>query len=137
MHELSLCRSIFGIVDRARADRTVRTVHLQVGQLRQVVPETLCYCWGLVTEETPLSGSDLEIDHVPVVLDCRDCAARTDVENTLLLTCSACGSGSVELVSGEEFMVTSMDLATGSSHPPESNDRRRASTAIDRLEGLS
>jgi len=110
VHELSLCRSIYGIVDRARDQREVEVVYLQVGQLRQVVPETLVYCWTLVTDATPLAGSRLDIDHVPVVLDCRACAARTSVAHTLVLTCAECGSGDIALHSGEEFMVTSMDL---------------------------
>ena len=57
MHELSLCQSILGIVDRARAGRTVEAVELKIGQMRQVVPETLVFCWGLVTESTGLDGS--------------------------------------------------------------------------------
>ncbi|MEQ6902904.1 hydrogenase maturation nickel metallochaperone HypA [Nocardioides sp. YIM 152588] len=111
MHELSLCQSIQGIVDRARDGRPVATVHLRVGRLRQVVPETLSYCWGLVTEAGPLAGSVLDVDHVPVVLDCRDCGERTTVADALLLTCGACGSGAIRVASGEELLVTSIDLA--------------------------
>ena len=110
MHELSLCHSIRTIVDEARSGRRVLTVHLQVGQLRQVVPQTLEYCWGLVTLDTPLDGSELAIDHVPVVLDCTACSQTTTVEHHLVLTCAACGSGAVHLRSGEEFMVTSVDV---------------------------
>lgn len=110
MHELSLCRSIYGIVDGARKDRPVSVVHLQVGQLRQVVPDTLVYCWGLITETTPLAGSELDIDHVPVRLDCSACGERTTVEHTLVLTCAACSGGDITLHTGEEFMVTSIDL---------------------------
>lgn len=116
MHELSLCRSIHGIVERARAEhggRPVSTVYLQVGQLRQVVPGTLAYCWSLLTEDGPLAGSALEIDHVPVELSCRECAASTTVEHALVLVCGACGSAQVDVVRGEEFMVTSIDLGTG------------------------
>ena len=111
MHELSLCRSIYGIVDKARGDRSVSTVHLQVGQLRQVVPDTLSYCWSMIIEASPLAGSELDIDHVPVRLDCAACGARTTVEHVLVLTCSTCHSGDITLHTGEEFMVTSIDLA--------------------------
>jgi hydrogenase nickel incorporation protein HypA/HybF len=110
MHELSLCRSIHDIVDRAREGRRVSAVNLRVGQLRQVVPETLTYCWGLVCAEGPLDGCELVVDHVPVVLACRDCGERTTAAHALVLTCGACGSGSVDLVSGEELLVTSLDL---------------------------
>ncbi len=111
MHELSLCRSIHGIVDRARAERTVTTVHLQVGQLRQVVPDTLSYCWDLLTQFGPLAGSQLAIDHIPVLLACHACDAETEVADRLVVVCSQCGSGDVRVVTGEEFLVTSIDLA--------------------------
>ncbi|MGD9960696.1 hydrogenase maturation nickel metallochaperone HypA [Nocardioides sp.] len=120
MHELSLCRSIYGIVDKARDSRSVATVHLQVGQLRQVVPDTLCYCWSMITEASPLAGSELEIDHVPVRLDCRACGERTTVEHVLVLTCASCSSGDISLHTGEEFMVTSIDLAPPSVVDPTS-----------------
>lgn len=110
MHELSLCQAIAGIVDRARQDRAVHTVHLRLGELRQVVPETLEYCWTLVTDGGSLAGSELAIEHVPVRLDCRDCGRQTTVEHALLLTCASCGSGRITVVTGEEFLVTSIDL---------------------------
>ena len=110
MHELSLCRGIFTIADRARAGRSVDVIHLQVGQLRQVVPRTLEYCWTLVSEGTVLQGSRLAIEHVPVRLHCSDCGATTTAAHSLVLTCSGCGSGRVRVTHGEEFMLTSMDV---------------------------
>lgn len=120
MHELSLCQGIHRIVDRARQGRTVSTVHLQVGQLRQVVPQTLCYCWELTSEGTELAGSLLDIDHVPVRLHCTDCGAGTTVRDVLLIRCESCGSGKVTVVAGEEFMVTSIDLTDSNPQTEES-----------------
>jgi hydrogenase nickel incorporation protein HypA/HybF len=111
MHELSLCCSIRDIVERAREGRPVTSVQVQVGRLRQVVPETLEYCWTMVTDSSPLAGSALEIEHVPVVVECHDCGASTTLEEVLVLTCGDCGSARTVVVSGEELMVTSVDLA--------------------------
>jgi hydrogenase nickel incorporation protein HypA/HybF len=110
MHELSLCRSIFTVADRAREGRPVDVIHLRVGQLRQVVPQTLQYCWTIVTDQTELDGSRLEIEHLEVTLQCKDCDTTTGVEHNLVLTCGGCGSGNVTVIQGEEFMLTSMDL---------------------------
>ena len=110
MHELSLCNSIYGVVERAAAGRPVDVIHLEVGQLRQVVPDTLVYCWGLVSAESPLAGSQLAIDHIPVRLDCRSCQAVTNPTHALVLTCGSCGGGDVAVGAGEEFMITSLDL---------------------------
>lgn len=110
MHELSLCRSIHEIVDRAAAGRPVGTVHLQVGRFRQVVPDTLSYCWTMVSASSNLAGSTLAIDQVDIVLACRTCSAETSPGQELLLVCGTCGSGDVSMLTGEEFMITSLDL---------------------------
>lgn len=111
MHELSLCRSIFSIVDRASAGRDVAVVHLQVGKLRQVVPDSLCYCWTLVSDTTSLDGSVLDIDMIDITLACQDCTSVSRVEHDLILLCSRCGSSMVTVATGEEFFLTSLDLA--------------------------
>jgi len=111
VHELSLCHHIAGIAERARDGRSVIAVHVRVGQLRQVVPETLVWCWGMVTEDTPLAGSRLEVDHVPVVVDCASCGATTTLAHALVLTCGDCESGETSIRTGEELLVTTLDLA--------------------------
>src|SRR5215216_531079 len=73
MHELSLCRSIYRIVEDAAGGRPVEVIHVQVGKLRQVVPDTLRYCWEMMTEATPLEGSVLAVESMPVVVSCRRC----------------------------------------------------------------
>lgn len=109
MHELSLCGSIYEIADRAAAGRPVAVIHLQVGQLRQVVPETLSYCWTLVADQTDLAGSQLEVDSVPVTLRCLDCDTRSTLTD-LLLCCTSCGGFHVDVTAGEEFTLTSLEL---------------------------
>ncbi|HEV7196658.1 MAG TPA: hydrogenase maturation nickel metallochaperone HypA [Pedococcus sp.] len=110
MHELSLCEGIYAIVDRASDGRRVEQIHLRVGRLRQVVPQTLVHCWGLLTESTELAGSQLTIEDVPIRLRCMACGEVTQVEASLDLTCAACGNVQVEVVAGEELMVTSLEL---------------------------
>ena len=110
MHELSLCQSIGTIVRNAAGDRKVEVVHLQVGQLRQVVPDTLVYCWGVVNDGTVCEGSALDIEHVPGELTCADCGERTRLVELRIL-CAACGSTNVTVTAGEELLVTSIELA--------------------------
>lgn len=110
MHELSICRSIVDIVSRHAAGREVRAVHLQVGQLRQIVPDTLVYCWGLMNADSPLAGSTLQVESIPAALRCRACAASTTITAPVLV-CGSCSGTDVEIVSGEEFLITTLDLA--------------------------
>jgi len=111
MHELSLCGSIYEIADRAAAGRPVTVIHLQIGRLRQIVPETLRYCWTLVSDQTDLSGSQLEVESVPVTLRCLDCDFTTTLVDLFVVLCTQCGGNHVKVASGEEFMLTSVELA--------------------------
>ena len=52
MHELSLSRAILDAVVRHAEDRRVNTVELTVGALRQVVPSSLEFYWGIVTRDS-------------------------------------------------------------------------------------
>jgi hydrogenase nickel incorporation protein HypA/HybF len=110
VHELSICRSIVDIVNRNAAGRDVRAVHLQVGKLRQIVPETLVYCWSLMNENTPLAASTLEVESIPAAIRCRSCAATTTISQPIMI-CGSCAGTDVEIVAGEEFLITTLDLA--------------------------
>lgn len=110
MHELALGEAIVDTVDRHAEGRRVRQVTVRIGHLRQVVPDALQFAWGMLTDGSDLAGCRLEIDHVPAVVACRVCAATTTLEWPILL-CGACESADVALVSGEEFLIATMDVA--------------------------
>ena len=109
MHELALCGSIADIVTRHAAGRRVDAVRVRVGQLRQVVPETLEYCWRLVVAETPLAGCRLVVDRVPARLLCDRCGEEHELGTEFRFACD-CGSTAMTAVSGDEFSVASVDV---------------------------
>jgi hydrogenase nickel incorporation protein HypA/HybF len=111
VHELSICGSIADIVARRAAGRPVKVINVRVGQLRQVVPDTLVYCWELVSADTPLAGSRISIEAVPVRIRCRSCDQVTDVGPIPVFACGACGGFDAQVVSGDEFLITSLELA--------------------------
>jgi len=110
VHELSICNSIGGIVSKHAAGRQVQIVHLRIGKLRQIVPDTLVYCWSLVSEDTVLAGSRLEIESIPAAIHCTRCD-HDQVLTEAIFVCGSCGGSSVEVVAGEEFLITSLELA--------------------------
>ena len=109
MHELSLCRAIADTARDHADGRRVSTVVVRIGHLRQVVPDTLRFCWGIVVEGGEFEGAELVIEHVPAVVACRTCGARTTIERPVM-RCSLCDSTDVDLESGDEFLVASIDV---------------------------
>lgn len=89
-------------------------VALRVGHLRQVVPEAMDLAWTALTDGTELEGATLVVEAVPAVVHCRDCGADTELEWPVL-SCGACGGRGVDLVSGEELLVASIDVRDGAA----------------------
>lgn len=110
MHELSICRAINDIVTRHAAGRPVTTIHVRIGRLRQIVPDTLTYCWSLTCDGTALDGTVLEVESVPGRAHCTTCDTTRELDAPVLL-CGTCGGHDVRIVSGEEFLITTLDLA--------------------------
>ena len=117
MHELSLSSAILETVERHAAGRSVTVVSLRVGRLRQVVADTLVFYFGIVSEGTVCDGARLEIEHVPARLTCTACGHAWDVE-LAHFRCPACSSAAVEVTSGNEFEVESIDVEEESCIAP-------------------
>ena len=110
MHELSLCQAIAGVVGSHAQGRHVEVVRVRVGALRQVVPDTLAFCWNVIREQVDLPDAELELELVPGAVRCRACTRESEVSSRWSILCPVCGSGDVEVVGGEEFLVTSLQV---------------------------
>ena len=110
MHELALAAAIVGIAEEHAGGRRVTRVDVRVGALRQVVPDALTFAFELVAAETAAEGAELVIEPVPARGDCRACGARSELPR-FPLRCGSCGALDLEIVSGEELCVESLDVS--------------------------
>jgi len=111
VHELSLCGAIADITTRRAEGRPVGVIHLKVGALRQVVPDSLLFCWTMLTEGTDLDGSVLDLDRVPARLSCRSCEVDFPLPDPPAFACPQCLGLNVVVVAGEEFDITALEFA--------------------------
>jgi len=116
MHELSLCGAIIDTVAEHAGSRRIERINLTVGHFRQVVPETLSFCWDMRVKDTELEGCELVINAVPAVIVCAACNESTRLIHPIL-RCGSCDSIDVTMTSGEEFLIESIDLAPAASSP--------------------
>lgn len=110
MHELSLCRAIAGVVTAHADGRRVEIVRVRVGALRQIVPDTLAFCWTLVREFEDLADAALELELIPAAVTCRLCGMDSELPSPVSISCPRCGSADVTVSAGDEFMVTSLEV---------------------------
>jgi hydrogenase nickel incorporation protein HypA/HybF len=109
MHELSVAEAIAHKVRERAAGRPVSAVAIRVGHFRQIVPDALEFCWTMITDATGLEDCRLEIEQVPATVSCRDCGASTTLDVPILV-CGSCEGSEVTLMTGQEFMVVSLDI---------------------------
>jgi hydrogenase nickel incorporation protein HypA/HybF len=121
VHELSIARAIVDTAARHAGDRSVRTVRLRVGALRQVVPTAVPFYFEIAAKGTVCDGAEIELEPVAARLRCQSCgkewdpapAPAEDVDDlvpTPRFRCPSCGSGGGEVIAGEELEVESIDV---------------------------
>jgi hydrogenase nickel incorporation protein HypA/HybF len=114
MHEMGIALQIIEIatasippeMHTARVER----VNLKIGRLAAVVPDSLRFCFEIASKDTPLAGAELSIEETLVTARCRDCGERWTIAEPVF-TCQACQSGSLEILSGRELDIVSIEVA--------------------------
>jgi hydrogenase nickel incorporation protein HypA/HybF len=127
MHEMGIAMQIVEIAVASIPDEMkparVERVNVKVGKLSAIVTDSLRFCFAVVTRETPLEGAELAVQEIPVTARCNDCRNEWTIENPVF-SCSRCSSGAVELLTGRELDIESIEIAgeeSGSSSTPKNN----------------
>jgi hydrogenase nickel incorporation protein HypA/HybF len=112
MHELSLMENVIRIVRQAATDNRlakVTTINLVVGATSAVNTDALHFAFEILQkEEKFLHGVTLTIEETPARAHCPHCQEDHSLWRMDLL-CPSCGHLPLELRSGEEFYVKSIE----------------------------
>lgn len=109
MHELSVASAVVDTAVRHAAGRRVSVVRVRVGQLRQVVPDSLEFYFGLLSRDGLCDGATLEVEVVPSRLRCAPCAHEWSID-VPAFRCPRCAGADVSVLAGEELEVESIEV---------------------------
>jgi len=113
LHELTIA---LGLLDEIAQEaqrqgaRKVTAVHLRVGALSGVVPSALEFSWDLAAEGTIAQGSRLNIERIPLAVQCGSCAAQTEPAPGTGMRCLRCESEGTTIVRGRELELVGMEV---------------------------
>jgi len=113
MHELSIALSIVELASEEATKRgpaRITALHLRLGELAGVVKEALLFSYDIACQDTPLAGSQLIIEDVPVVIFCRRCHAEHTLESVQRFACPACGELSADIRQGKDLEVVALEI---------------------------
>jgi hydrogenase nickel incorporation protein HypA/HybF len=112
MHELSIA---MGIVEAAmeeshRRGVKVSAVHLRLGALSGVVKDALLFSYEVACQDTPLQGSQLIVEDMPVIVFCAQCKETRTLESVQLFQCPECGTPTMDVRQGKELEVFALEV---------------------------
>jgi hydrogenase nickel incorporation protein HypA/HybF len=112
MHELSIAMGIVeAAMDEAKQRNVqVSAVHLRLGALSGVVKDALLFSYEIACQDTPLEGSRLLIEEVPVAVFCPQCKEKRVLGSVQLFTCPVCGSPAGDVLQGKELEVFALEV---------------------------
>src|ERR1700730_12962915 len=88
----------------------VQAVHLRLGKLSGVVKEALLSCYEMACHATPLEGSQLLIEEIPVEVFCPRCEVPRLVTSIQWFCCPECGTPTPTVLHGKELQVVALEI---------------------------
>lgn len=113
MHELSIAISMIDQISEeseSRGGLEVEVVHLKLGIFSGVDKEALLFAYELACEGSPLQGSRLVIESIPLVIYCEACHKNRVPPSVYQLSCPDCGTPGQKIVTGREIEVASLEV---------------------------
>ncbi len=114
MHEMGIAAQIIEIVKSSIPDNItdpcVECVNVRAGKLSAIVTDSLHFCFEIASKETLLEGAILNIEEVPVRASCKSCQHEWIINDAVFI-CPDCGAKVMDILSGRELDVVSIELA--------------------------
>ena len=112
MHELFITQNILSIVlEQAKVAKAnkITKINLTIGELSGVVNECVQFYFDIISKDTIAAEASLSFERPPTKLCCRNCAATFSPDD-LDWTCPNCREQKVEIVSGRQCYVESIEV---------------------------
>ena len=120
MHELSITEHLLDYcireAEKQRAEK-IRTIRLCIGPMRDIVPDCIQIYLDMLSEGTIAEGARIETEYLPLNVRCRECGKTSEI-TPHDLRCPHCGGLHLEILSGKEFYIKSMEVDTDGDQSP-------------------
>jgi len=112
MHEIAYAMELLEGIEKAAkeaGDARVTLVKVKLGSAREISPEALRAAFDWIKPDTMAEAANLAIAVIPIKIRCTLCD-HTYVTEVALDECSRCGALGGEILSGDEFLITSVEM---------------------------
>ncbi len=90
---------------KKRRLKKIKSIGIRMGALSGFNPDALSFSFEAATQDTPLFGTDLDIEFIPVRGACITCGQEFELDDPVLI-CPGCGSSKLNVIQGEELEIS-------------------------------
>jgi len=111
MHEYSVTKSLVDLCNQEAENHKiyqVRIIKVRLGKFTGFSPEAINFYFDYLKNGTRCEYAKIEFFEIPIRIRCSDCHFEDDIEEPVFI-CPKCGKGSIEILTGREFYVESIE----------------------------
>jgi len=111
MHEFGIVEDILATINKIATEqkfKKINRVTIQVGKLRQVIPENLQFAFSVLAENTIAANAQLVIDEIPITIRCQSCNQKATIADFTYI-CPHCNSSDLEILTGKEIILETIE----------------------------
>ena len=112
MHELTITQNILSIaLEKAQAVQAskINKINLTIGELTGIVADCVQFYFEYLSKDTIAAKATLSFEQPPAKLYCRNCGIIFS-PNNLDWICPSCHEQNIEIISGRECYVNSIEV---------------------------
>lgn len=111
MHEYGVTKSLVELCNKEAEKNDIKKVvkvYLKVGKFTGFSPDSIQFYFEHLKVDTKCSTAEIVFEEIPIQIKCNGCSKQHVIDEPILL-CPNCGSDEIELLSGREFYVASIE----------------------------
>jgi len=112
MHELAVTESILQIAEKHAHEahaKKVTDITLVIGNLSSIVDDSVIFYWEMISKGTICEEAVIHFNRTPAIMLCLACGQTFEIPGELV-PCPHCGSYQLNIQSGEEFFLESIEI---------------------------
>lgn len=126
MHEMAIASEIvdclLDIAGRYKAAR-IGEVEVEIGRMRQVVPEALEMAFSAAVVGTVAEGATLKLREIEVSAVCNDCGAAYSPDIDVSFMCPSCGHANPRITAGDDIVLRNITCDVDEEYRYEADPR--------------
>ena len=111
MHEYSVTKALVDLCNSEAEQNDIKgiaRIKIVVGRFTGFAPDAIRFYFEYLSPNTRCAHAELAFRVIPIRIQCRDCDQTSTIEEPVMV-CPACGSTEIEITSGREMYVESIE----------------------------